>query len=335
LREELDKLEASLAAAAQANMHKLATVVDAVGGVVVGLANALKDGIVGVTNAMISGDGVFSALADAAAGLISALGQAVNNVASKVGRALSGLTLGISEVIAEPLGALFATAAEGAAAMASAMGRFADTLKPFLDAAEYFKDIIYAVGQMVGDSFAPLIQTVREAATFFGRWIEQLAPFDEMGAALNALVTYIAAAGKALLYFLMSSAFAIRPVADLLFAAFVRLAPLAETLGQGFLTMSALINNIYVWAARNIFQQKDYGAYIDVEALKVEFDQRPTEDNTDATRENTAALRDFAREFRNLPANFKAEGYIFSAQSNTSPRFFGNGMGTNNQRTRT
>jgi hypothetical protein len=41
LREELDKLEANLAAAAQANMHKLATVVDAVGGVVVGLANAL------------------------------------------------------------------------------------------------------------------------------------------------------------------------------------------------------------------------------------------------------------------------------------------------------
>jgi hypothetical protein len=98
--------------------------------------------------------------------------------------------------------------------------------------------------------------------------------------------------------------------------------------------MSALINNIYVWAARNIFQQKDYGAYIDVEALKVEFDQRPTEDNTNATRENTAALRDFAREFRNLPANFKAEGYIFDSAAGLrqGDRL---GMGTHNQRTRT
>lgn len=342
---DVQKIIDDMRAEAQANMHKLATVIDAVGGVVVGLANALKDGIVGVTNAMISGDGVFSALADAAAGLISALGQAVNNVSSKVGRALSGLTLGISEVIAEPLGALFATAAEGAAAMASAMGRFADTLKPFLDAAEYFKDVIYAVGQMVGDSFAPMIKIVRDAATFIGRLIEQFDPFGRMGSILANVLTILGGAveyvlGLFLFYAALLNqggwAFALKAFEGGLWL----LAQVMQFAGDIMLSVGAGLNNFVTWLMRKIPGMGDFGAYIDVEALKVEFDQRPTEDNTEATRENTAALRDFAREFRNLPANFKAEGYIFDSRASDRPNplvgaSLAPGLGTNNQRTRT
>jgi hypothetical protein len=336
---DVQKIIDDMRAEAQANMHKLATVVDAVGGVVVGLANALKDGIIGVTNAMISGDGVFSALADAAAGLISALGQAVNNVASKVGRALAGLTLGISEVIAEPLGALFATAAEGAAAMASAMGRFADTLKPFLDAAEYFKDIIYAVGQMVGDSFAPFIKVVRELATFFGRLIQQFDPFGRMGETLTQVFRILQGAieytlGLFLFYAALLNqggwAFALKAFEGGLWL----IAEVMQFAGDIMLRVGAGVNNFVTWLARKIPGMGDFGAYIDVDALKVEFDPRPMDDLTEATRENTAALRDFAREFRNLPANFKAEGYIFDSAAGLrqGDRL---GMGTNNQRTRT
>lgn len=341
----VEKIIDDMRAEAQAQAHKLAQVISSVGDVVTGLANALKDGIIGVTNAMISGDGVFSALADAAAGLISALGVAINNVASKVGRALSGLTLGISEVIAEPLGSLFATAAEGAAAMASAMGRFADTLKPFLDAAEYFKDVIYAVGQMVGDSFAPMIKIVRDAATFIGRLIEQLDPFGRMGSVLANVLTILGGAVKYVLgLFLFYAAllnqggwaFALKAFEGGLWL----LAQVMQFAGDVMLSVGAGLNNFVTWLMRKIPGMGDFGAYIDVEALKVEFDQRPTEDNTEATRENTAALRDFAREFRNLPANFKAEGYIFSSSANIR---LGNGLtggvspgfGNNNQRTRT
>jgi hypothetical protein len=50
------------------------------------------------------------------------------------------------------------------------------------------------------------------------------------------------------------------------------------------------------------------------------FDPRPEEDeNTDAINENTEALRDFSREFRNLPSNYKVEGAIFSASQAVRP----------------
>jgi hypothetical protein len=45
-----------------------------------------------------------------------------------------------------------------------------------------------------------------------------------------------------------------------------------------------------------------------------------TKDNTDAIKENTAAIRDFQREFRNLPSGFKVNAAMYRASNGVGPK---------------
>jgi len=89
------------------------------------------------------------------------------------------------------------------------------------------------------------------------------------------------------------------------------------------LILSAAIglNNAIVKFARRTLKMKNFGKYLDKEDFKGVSSEDDDDDNNDALNENTKALRDFTREFRNLPQSYKGTGAIYQAQNGELNRF--------------
>ena len=89
----------------------------------------------------------------------------------------------------------------------------------------------------------------------------------------------------------------------------------ADDFAYGIIEAVANINNAIVKWARGSLGLKGFGELMFASQFCLLYDDEDaaTEDNTDAVEANTQALRDFAREFRNLPQNYKVAGAIQAA----------------------
>jgi hypothetical protein len=77
------------------------------------------------------------------------------------------------------------------------------------------------------------------------------------------------------------------------------------------------LNNAIVNFMRNTLKIKGFGKYLKPSDFKGPADE---DENKDALNENTKALKDFTREFRNLPQSYKGGGAIYAAQDRERSR---------------
>ena len=262
-----------------------------------------RDGAIsGAVGGLASGGGLFGPIAAAVGPVIGTmvggpLGTAIGALLPVLGGLLDKLAPVIDLVadISEGLGVL----------IENALGQLLSLLYPLGDS---LKVLLAAVGQLVGAAVRPLVTILVAAVTGVSMFISLisaavvfLTPFIEM---LAGVLSVVLTSGLSLigLFFNVDDAIS-------------GMTKAADDFAYGIIEAVANINNAIVKWARGSLGLKGFGELMFASqfGLLDDDEDAATEDNTDAVEANTQALRDFAREFRNLPQNYKVAGAIQAA----------------------
>ena len=262
-----------------------------------------RDGAIsGAVGGLASGGGLFGPIAAAVGPVIGTmvggpLGTAIGALLPVLGGLLDKLAPVIDLVadISEGLGLL----------IENALGQLLSLLYPLGDS---LKVLLAAVGQLVGAAVRPLVTILVAAVTGVSMFISLisaavvfLTPFIEM---LAGVLSVVLTSGLSLigLFFNVDDAIS-------------GMTKAADDFAYGIIEAVANINNAIVKWARGSLGLKGFGELMFASqfGLLDDDEDAATEDNTDAVEANTQALRDFAREFRNLPQNYKVAGAIQAA----------------------
>jgi hypothetical protein len=277
---------------------------------------------------IMTGQGLAKPLATIATG-----GDLAGGVMDMLGSALSGTTLApMLATVGAPGGPL----GMAIGAIVGVLLDLVDSLKPVMDLiggilsgitqlignallefltplsmlAGPLNDLLAAIGLVVGSALRPfvaiftvvvgVVSVVVQAFTFL---ITVLSPFVE---AFVWIISMILSSGLQLFPLFMDLADTTKAITD------------AMNTAIGVMLSAAIgLNNAIVNFMRNTLKIKGFGKYLKPSDFKGPADE---DENKDALNENTKALKDFTREFRNLPQSYKGGGTIYAAQDRERSR---------------
>jgi len=339
LPEDVQKIIEDMRQAAVDAARQIADAITSIGSVVVsGVEGALS-----VFTTLFQGGDVFAAAGDAIAATVSAMAEATRSTISALAESLSAATMGASLIVGA-VANLFVTIAEKViAAGAQNFGALAQTTEN----ASTKQAQLQGGTAVIMETFAPLFDGfVNGISRMMTAVMRFYTIFEPAVTALGGLFSFFGGIMEGV--FNIFAAFMI--VLSPLISAFEGIYWVVGKIGEAFswatnflIDGALMFVNFITEMIRKIPGLGEFGKIMTREELFAPFDpvEEATEDNTEAIKQNTAALKDFVREFRNMPANFKAEGYIFdSQQDGRINRGLGGasispGMGNNNQRNRT
>lgn len=266
-----------------------------------------------------------SAAGDVTTGLATgtgAFGPLLSSFASMAGDAISGL---LSSVLGAAGGG-----AVGAivGALLPVIGSLIDELKPVADlltgvAAGLASFVKFGLGELLA-GLGDLAKPVKYLLTSLGLVVGALIrPLAYLLTPLIQATAYVMQGLAALLVYMLPLAdlvgFILNAFGTLGIALITMFLPMEDIL-QNFSTQLSVIigrllqgaidfNNTVVTIARDVFGMKGFGKFLKYE----DFLGESIDENKDAVEENTRALRDLAREFRNMPAGYKVARTVYDA----------------------
>ncbi len=181
-------------------------------------------------------------------------------------------------------------------------------LTPLSILAGPINDLLAAIGLITGSALRPFVAIftlavgiISVVVQVFTALFTVLSPFVEMA---FWILSVLLSGGQTLLPLFMDLGETTKAITD------------AMNTAIGVILSAAIgLNNGIVSFARNTLKLKGFGKYLSIDDFKG--DPNPgtdDDDNKDALNENTKALKDFTREFRNLPQSYKGTGAIYAAQ---------------------
>jgi len=233
--------------------------------------------------------------------LAAALGPLVSTL-PVIGPALAALLPIIGALIdgLKPVSMLIGAFSEGLSLLVTnGLSQFVEALG-FL--ADPIRNLLAAVGLLIGSALRPLVvmfsamvSVVAVVIEAFAFVVTVLSPFVEM---IVQLFLVLWSGGGNLILAMMG-----------IFDA-------TNALGRGVWSVVGAMQDAAMWLNNSIVKLirgmgfKGFG-----KILKDEDSEIPIEYNTNALEANTEAVKDFTREFRNMPSNYKVNRSIFNASS--------------------
>lgn len=258
----------------------------------------------GITTAI--GGSLSSSISSGISALLGG-GAAAGSIAGPLGAIIGALLPVLMQLLDElqPVTEFLAALTDGLRLLIT--NGFNELLKLLVMLNEPVRHLLAAVGTLVGAALRPFINVIYIAVFAVGTIIEALAwflvvlgPFVEV---IASIIAGIVSSGLTLAGTFLNTS-------DL----FLRFSNSMEMMTDAMIDNAIYINNGIVKFMRDTFGLQGFGKFLDKDDFESPLVDA-LEDNEDAVKENTKALRDFAREFRNLPQGYKVEGSLFAAEA--------------------